>query len=86
MTDFSNTSEFLQSLSQAKFNKSIVTLWVFFLTKYHRFIKRNFPEDKLLTHICDLCGNNKARIVYKKRELPQNTILLPIILMGITPK
>lgn len=72
MTDFSNTSEFLQSLSQAKFNKSIVTPWVFFLTKYHRFIKRNFPEDKLLAHICDLCGNNKARIVYKKR--------------GITPK
>lgn len=67
MDNFSNRSEFLESLSHAKFKKSMVMPWVFLLTKYHRFMKKTIRINSLSNQVCDICGNDKARIIYPKR-------------------
>lgn len=72
MDNFSSQKGFLESLSHAKFKKSIVIPWVFLLTKYHRFMKKTFRINSLSNHVCDTCGNGKARIIYKKRGIAKD--------------
>mgnify|MGYP001594674004 CR=1 FL=1 len=70
--NFSNQNGFLESLSSAKFKKSIVIPWVFLLTKYHRFMKKTFQINSLSNQTCDICGNDKARAIYKKRGIAKD--------------
>lgn len=69
MNNFSGRSGFLESLSHAKFKKSTIIPWVFLLTKYHRFIKKTIRMNSLSNHVCDICGNDKARVIYPKRGI-----------------
>lgn len=69
MDDYLDKKEFLDNLSRAEFKKSGVIPWVFLLTKYHRFRKKIKRMNGLSNHICDLCGNDKAQIIYPKRGI-----------------
>lgn len=67
MDKFNGPNGFLKSLSRAYLHKSVVMPWVFLLTKYHRFMKRIFINDEQSTSVCNICDNNKAKIIYEKR-------------------
>ncbi len=76
MEDFAGTDEFLRNLSQATMHRALVIPWVFLLTKYHRFIKRRFPQTESTIHICDLCGSIRSKLVYKKRGVAQKSYFI----------
>jgi 2-polyprenyl-3-methyl-5-hydroxy-6-metoxy-1,4-benzoquinol methylase len=69
MPDFVTPKEFMSSLKNAKIKSSWVLYFVFFITKWARFINKRKKESKLIEGktACDVCGSNKLLLVYPKR-------------------
>jgi predicted metal-dependent phosphoesterase TrpH/SAM-dependent methyltransferase len=68
MDDFETSNEFLQSLQRATLVKSTVMPWIFLVTKWQRFKKKQQKTHLVdLGKSCDLCGETECEIIYKKR-------------------
>jgi len=70
--DFNTAYEFLMAMKNAKFKKSPVLYWIFFLTKWARFINKKRLKANRAKYIegklsCDICGNKRFTIKYLKR-------------------
>ncbi len=77
MNDFKIPSEFLESVKTAKLFKKHVMPWVFIITKWQRFVKK---KKKILSFqqdiACDLCGEDLATVLYKKKGQNRDEYLI----------
>ncbi len=68
MQEFETPGQFLDSLRKAKLVKRPVMSWVFLITKWQRFKKKHQKLNLIdLGAQCDLCGETKGEVIYKKR-------------------
>ena len=67
---------FLSAIKKARLVNRPPMMWPFLVTKFDRFSKKHIikNEYKYFSQTCDLCGGNKFKVVYSKKENSGNSI------------